>query len=359
MTHKLSVSEAAPVSQLPEFRYNPLDDRWVILAPERSKRPQNFSRTSEELEPFDKNCPFCPGWEHLAPVEVLRLGADHAAGWSVRAVANRYPLLRVEGDVNRSPNGPYEVQSGVGAHEVVIETPNHHRPWQDRTAEENFLVLAAWRFRLLDLARDSRLRYFQAFSNIGTCAGATVFHPHSQIVASSVVPLSAMSRLQRNHFYWAKTKRCLCCEVVDFERSQKDRIIIDSEDFSVFCPYASSSPFSILFVPKRHESQFTMAAEHHIKALAGLMSAVLSVYSASTANAGYNLILHTSPPHADAEENDSGNILRWNRTHWYIELISRYITPGGYEFATATAVNDVLPEEAAAHLRALLSRRGN
>ncbi|NUN14594.1 MAG: galactose-1-phosphate uridylyltransferase [Myxococcales bacterium] len=347
------------MSPTSEFRYNPLDGRWVILAPERSKRPQNFANWVPKTTDLDSNCPFCPGKEHLTTIELLRLGTSHAAGWTVRTVANRYPLLQVEGNVTRTAQGPFGFQSGVGAHEVVIETPDHTNLWHCRKPDENFLVLAAWRFRLLDLAKDSRLRHFQVFSNVGALAGATLDHPHSQVVASSIVPVDTMARLSRYHFHWAKTERCLCCDIVNFEESQKHRIVIDDHDFCVFCPYASTSPFSMLFVPKRHEAQFSMATEAEITKLANLLSKGLSAYAASTGNAHYNLILHTSPPGAQHEEHHSGDILKWERTHWYIELISRYITLGGYELSTATAVNDVLPEEAAAHMRALLLRRGN
>jgi UDPglucose--hexose-1-phosphate uridylyltransferase len=197
------------VTDLPssQYRYDILQRRWVIIATERGKRPQDFGTRREESRETGF-CPFCPGHEDKTPHEILALreGGGHGSAprWKVRVVPNKFPALRVEGSPQRDAEGLYDRISGVGAHEVIIETPDHRKEMAEREVEEIVLTLRVYRERLADLQRDTRLKYVLIFKNSGAAAGASLSHPHSQIIATTVTPRTVALELNACREPYAK-----------------------------------------------------------------------------------------------------------------------------------------------------------
>src|SRR5437868_15493374 len=177
---------------MPELRKDPIVGRWVIIATERTKRPHDFGARTE---PRRGLCPFCPGQESMTPSELYAVrpadgpGArPNAPGWRLRAFPNKFPALRVEGDLDRAGDGIYDRMNGVGAHEVIVETPDHMRKFCDLSEAEIASVLRAYRERMIDLHRDQRLKYVMIFKHQGQAAGASLDHTHSQLIALPIVP---------------------------------------------------------------------------------------------------------------------------------------------------------------------------
>src|SRR5438128_2716409 len=202
---------------MPELRRDPVVGRWVIVAPERADRPHALLRS--QTDPDDEDgCPFCPGNEPMTPPELLARRAagtePNRPGWTLRVVPNRFPALRTEERMTRSATGLYDAMAGVGAHEVIVETAEHRRPMPQQTAEQIEQVLRAAQERMLDLSRDVRLRSAIFFKNSGLAAGATLSHPHSQLLALPVVPLELQQELSGARRHFEEKERCIFCDVV-------------------------------------------------------------------------------------------------------------------------------------------------
>ncbi|MBI5562283.1 MAG: DUF4931 domain-containing protein, partial [Deltaproteobacteria bacterium] len=175
---------------MPELRKDPIIGRWVIISTERGKRPSEFEFNQTPAK--TGFCPFCPGNEPKTPGEVLAYrkdgGGANSAGWHIRVVPNKFPALKVEGDLSREGDGVYDKMNGIGAHEVIIESPNHGESLSSIATRQFEEVLWAYRDRIIDLKKDTRLRYILIFKNHGEAAGATLEHSHSQLIALPIIP---------------------------------------------------------------------------------------------------------------------------------------------------------------------------
>ena len=207
---------------MPELRRDPVLGRWVIIATERGKRPSDFNQESEGAKGNPASCPFCPGNEEMTPPEVGAVrppgSQPDSAGWKLRVMPNKFPALRIEGQLGRQGVGLYDKMNGVGAHEVVVENPNHFNDLDQRELEENFLVYKAYRERIVDLSRDERFEYVLVFRNFGSRAGASLTHPHSQIIATPIIPKRVIEELQGTQQHYRFKKRCLFCDIIDQEQ---------------------------------------------------------------------------------------------------------------------------------------------
>jgi len=220
---------------LPDLRKDPITGRWVIIATDRARRPSDFTR-ERVVSTGGRICPFCPGQEIRTPPEVLAYrgsGAPNESGWSLRVVPNKFPALRVEGDLDRQGEGLYDRMNGVGAHEVIIETPDHLSTLSEMPEKQVADVFFSIRDRITDLSKDSRLRYIIAFKNHGTAAGATLEHPHSQLIALPVVPKRAQEELDGSHRYYRFRDRCIYCDILQQELLTHDRIVFETDHFLV------------------------------------------------------------------------------------------------------------------------------
>lgn len=323
---------------MPQLRKDPVVDRWVIIAPERADRPNALLRphAGQDGEP----CPFCPGNEHLTPPELLVFNGGEP-GWSLRVVPNRYPALRTEIQMARAGHGLFDSMAGVGAHEVVIETPEHDQTMARLSAPQIERVLQAWRERMIDLSRDIRLKALLAFKNHGRPAGATLSHAHSQLVALPFVPPALAEELQGARRHFDAKERCVFCDVLAQELKDRERIVLETEGMVAIAPWAARSPFETWIIPRDHDSSFESASGHALRSAADALRTVLRKIDVALEQPAYNLLLHTMP--LREAKND------WY--HWHVELKPALTLQAGFEWASGCSINPTPPEEAASFLR--------
>lgn len=329
---------------MPELRKDPITGRWVIIAAERAMRPSDFIR-EPAVPAGGRFCPFCPGNESKTPPEVLAYrpggGRPNEPGWTLRVVPNKFPALRVEGDLNRQGEGVYDRMNGVGAHEVVIETPDHMLTLAELTEKQVEDVFWAVRDRIVDLRRDKRLRYIIVFKNHGAAAGATLEHTHSQLIALPVVPKRAQEELDGSRRYFDYRERCIFCDILRQESDTGSRVILESEHFLAVTPYASRFPFETWILPKRHVSHFEASEIPEVQNLGWFLRAILRKISKTLERPAYNLMIHSSPIQEGAMAH----------YHWHIEIIPKLTNAAGFEWGTGFYINPTPPEEAARFLR--------
>ncbi len=329
---------------MPELRRDPIVGRWVIIATERARRPQDVGRVREV--PRGGLCPFCPGQEDKTPREVYVAGRSPSApangpGWKVRVVPNRYPALMIEGDLDREPVGIYDRMNGVGAHEVVIETPDHAAELAGLPEADVTEVLFAFKARILDLRNDLRFRYILLFKNQGANAGATLEHSHSQLIALPVTPRQVSEEIEGARSHYAHRERCIFCDIVVQERKDRSRLIFENEEFVVFAPFAPRSPFETWIVPKRHESNFEAEPRERLGLCAAALRSTLKRLAVALGDPAYNFIIHSNPLR-DAPSPSY---------HWHIEVMPALTHVAGFEWGSGFHINPVPPEEAAEFLR--------
>ena len=330
---------------MPELRKDPVTGRWVIISTDRSKRPNDFQIT--HVHPIGReDCPFCPGHEDMTPPEILayRNGSGpNAPGWDVRVVPNKYPALKIEGVLDRQGEGMFDRMNGVGAHEVIIETPDHAQTLATMGEAQIERVLGAFRDRIRDLKQDRRLRYILVFKNHGAAAGATVEHTHSQLIALPLVPDFVREELEGARRHFAEKDRCLFCDIVHQEIAAGRRVVQESADIVALSPYAPRFPFETWLVPKRHGARFEDAATHEYESLARMLKAVLTKLDRALESPPYNLVLHTAPFTEDVLES----------YHWHVEILPKVARMAGFEWGTGFYINPTSPEEATEVLRAI------
>jgi len=262
-------------------------------------------------------------------------------GWQVRVVPNKYPVLEIHGGLNREGEGLYDKMEGIGAHEVIIETPDHTKTLSELSEKEIADVLHAFRDRILDLKRDIRLRYILLFKNHGTAAGATMEHSHSQLIALPVVPKRVIEEMEGSKRYYNFKERCVFCDIIRQERRDQVRVVSESERFLVLEPYAPRFPFETWILPKRHESAFENSSSPMFQNLAKALKTLLMKADRVLDNPPYNLVIHSSP--AQDPSNDY--------YHWHMEFMPKLTKPAGFEWGTGFYINPTPPEESARFLR--------
>lgn len=334
---------------MPELRKDYVTDTWVVFSRIRSQRPGVPQAENGHTDPA--KCPFCPGKEHLTPPEILAYrkdGVPNGPGWWVRCVPNAFPALAIEGELQREIHQVFQRVSGVGAHEVIIETPKHDGQIPQMSEFQLEEMIEAYKQRYLDLSQDKRFRYILIFKNRGSGAGATISHPHSQLIALPIVPRRIMEEVNAvNRFYHASGGSCLYCEVLETERKEATRIISQNDSFVVLSPYAARYPFEMWILPKRHEMAFEDITDHERKPLARALKDALSRLFQVLDDPPYNYYIHTAP--CDRQE---------TRYHWHLEITPVLVETAGFERGTDFYINPVMPEDAASILRGT-TERGN
>jgi UDPglucose--hexose-1-phosphate uridylyltransferase len=322
---------------MPELRKDPIVGRWVIVATERGKRPAPVRRDSLPEGP----CPFCAGNEQDTPHEILayrdRSSRADEKGWRVRVVPNKYPALQVEGDLQKRGDGIYDRMNGVGAHEVILECPQHEVTMANLTEDNIREVLWVYRDRLVDLKKDPRLVYGMIFKNVGAAAGATVEHSHSQLIVTPIVPVNVWEEMNGALEFFNYRGRCIYCDIVHQETATARRVVLETPNFLAVCPYASRFPFETWILPKHHNSHYENIQKNEVDDLGTLLKTVLLKLETALDKPAYNYIVHTSPfdtqllPHF----------------HWHLEVIPRLTRVAGFEWGTGFYINPVPPEQAA------------
>jgi UDPglucose--hexose-1-phosphate uridylyltransferase len=335
-----------------ELRKDPILDRWVIIAASRGKRPNDFALAAEPDR--SAGCPFCGGNESKTPPEIFALREPNTspdtAGWDVRVVQNKFPALTIEAGLRRSGIGLLDRLGGFGAHEVIIETPDHGLDLAVAPVDHVEKVLQAYRARLVDLRNDDRFRHIIVFRNFGAAAGASLSHPHSQLIALPIVPLLMKEKLRvaRNHFI--HKERCIFCDLLEQETAMPERVVLATEHFVVLSPFAARGPFELQIFPRRHMHDFTMMTEEEQYAFADVLKQTLLMYRDLLNNPAYNMMLQTSPNTVAR----AGHPEYWGTLaadyHWHVELMPRLTKTAGFEWGTGFYINPVSPELARAYL---------
>jgi len=329
---------------MPELRKDPVTERWVIIATERARRPGDFVRESVPETPSGRFCPFCPGNETKTPPEVLayREGSQrNQPGWSLRVVPNKFPVLEIEGELEREGEGLFDRMNGVGAHEVLVESPEHAlsiTALSERSIEQ---VLWAFRDRVIDLKNDRRLRYVLLFKNQGESAGATLEHTHSQLIALPVVPKRVQEEIEASERYYEFKERCVYCDLIRQEVKAGTRVVTETDHFVVIEPYAPRFPFETWILPRAHRSHYEAADAAQLKNLAWVLKSTLKKLEKVLERPPYNLIVHTAPLQEAANAH----------YHWHIEIIPKLTRVAGFEWGTGFYINPTPPEESAQFLR--------
>ncbi len=329
---------------MPELRRDPITGRWVIISTDRAKRPSDFLRESVRVQ-GKGFCPFCYGNESKTLPEVLAYGRNgsgpNTPGWSVRVVPNKFPALGIEGSLDREGEGIFDRMNGVGAHEVIIETPDHHSTLATMSTRAVEEVLWAYRDRSLDLKNDKRFRYALIFKNHGDAAGATLEHAHSQLIALPIVPKRVREEVDSARHYFRDKERCIFCDVIRQEIEAGVRVISENDQFVSIAPYAPRFPFEMWLLPKVHSSAYEYTQTSVYASLASMLKDSLARLDAALDCPAYNFMLHTSP--IGEETND--------HYHWHFEIIPKLTKVAGFEWGPGFYICPTPPEEAARFLR--------
>jgi UDPglucose--hexose-1-phosphate uridylyltransferase len=333
----------------PEFRRDPLHHAWVVFAPERQRRPQDYAAATLAPTQLD---PVAEGNERFTPPEVYAARKERTKpnepGWRVRVVPNRYPALRIEGKLDSQPEGLYDRMTGIGAHEVVIETPDSKTGLEDLTISGVAEVFASYRERILDLDKDSRFHHIYIFKNFGAAAGASLAHAHSQLVALPLVPPAIEGKLTRAREHFAAKQRSLFTDILHTERTAGVRMVAENDGYSLFCPYASRFPFELAILPRRHNPDFVACSPTELYDLAEIVRFGLQRLNAVLEKPGYNILIHTAPLKRPLNERFA------SARHdycWHVEIVPRFHSLAGFEIGLGAYINTVYPEDAARFLR--------
>ncbi len=328
---------------MPELRKDPIIGRWVIISAERGKRPSDFI-----IEPEKKRggfCPFCEGHEDKTPPEVLVYRKDgtrpNKPGWRIRVVSNKYPALQIEGELNRRGEGVYDFMSGIGAHEVIIETPEHDKDLFELDVNHIEDVWWVIRDRILDLKKDPRFHYILVFKNHGAAAGASLEHTHSQLIATPIIPKRVLEELVGFQKYYSYKERCIFCDIIRQEKEATKRIVLENDRFIAMEPFAPRFPFETWLMPKNHIMNFEDSHKEDYSDLAKIFKDTIRRLNRSLSDPPYNFMIHTAPLLDDT----------YNDFHWHIEIIPKLTKIAGFEWGSGFYINPTPPEDAAKFLR--------
>lgn len=327
-----------------EFRQDSASGRWTVIAPERGRRPRDWAAAgrAEAAPPaFDPRCPFCPGNESMLPRIVEERRTGEAPGWRTRVVPNKFPALFCDTEHEERSQGIYTTATGRGCHEVVIETPRHDAELRAMSDEGVAAVIAACRARYRAHMHHPDIRSVFVFHNHGERAGASLRHPHSQIIATSMVPPRVAERQAWARRQHETTGRCAVCDVLSFEAERGERVVLEGDHFLAFVPFAAAGPGELRLAPKRHRASFADISEDEQRELARLLRRALLGLKRAFGDPPYNHMIVS----ATKEEAQAPHL------HWYLRILPNLVRPAGFEHASGLTVNSSIPEEDAAVLR--------
>jgi UDPglucose--hexose-1-phosphate uridylyltransferase len=327
-----------------EIRRDPITGRSVVIDRSPFTRRDDFHIVPARPEDGPGVCALCEGREADAGPEILAWregGPANVPGWSVRVVANRHPQLRIEGGMDIRADGLFETRDGLGAHEVIVETPRHDEALHTLDADRLWRVLWAWRTRMQDLQRDSRFTAIVIFKNHGGAAGARLDHSHSQLMAYPLVPPALAEEVHCSSRHLDATGRCIFCDVLAEEARDGRRMICDKQSVVAYAPFASRVPFETWLMPREHAPRFEDASDQVLEQLASAIRSVMAGIDWALERPAYNLVLHSAPLTGEADAS----------FHWHVEILPRVTRYGGQEWGSGMYRNPVAPEEAARAMR--------
>jgi len=332
-----------------ELRRDPAADRWVIIAPERSRRPDEGRRPTKRIEnpaQFDPGCPFCPGNESMLPSIIAETTSLERPGWRTRVVENKFPALSQDAG-HPARDSFYDTATGRGYHEVIVETPRHDKDLTAMSKEGVREVLATYRKRCVALMAETAIQSAIVFRNHGSVAGASLRHPHSQVVALEWVPALIEARQTAMLDYYRAKGRCLLCDIISHEKADGRRVVNENEAFLTTIPFAPIARCEMWLLPKRHQADFGVAESATIDLLAAALQDALLRLEATFGDLPYHYAIDT------ASKDGSGS----PGLHWRLRIVPQLTVPGGFEVASGVPINSSLPEQDAASLRSVSGGR--
>lgn len=331
---------------MPEIRKEITKGLWTIVAPTRGNRPFDFSNEAgnKNKKEVDPDCPFCPGNESETPEEItsIRIKEEDETSWKVRVFPNKFPALDPEGSSAAIEGDVFKSIGGLGYHEVIAETPRHDRELANLSVKDIELVIRTYLDRFRRLSDKPEIKYVSIFKNHGRRAGASLEHPHSQIMGTTFLPNTLKQEYGLAEEYLNEAGSCLYCEVIRAEKREAERIVLENEDFIVICPYGSRFPYETRILPKNHSNVFRDLSDEEINGLSSALKETLTALRRKLGDFPYNFTIHTAPPHS--------SVLSEKSYHWHLEIMPRITTPAGFERGTNNFINIVSPEKAAKEL---------
>ncbi len=331
---------------MPELRKDPIHGRWVIISTERGRRPSDF--TPEDRKPSGGFCPLCEGNEDKTPPEIVAFRNNgtppNTPGWSLRVVPNKFAAFTPE-NFEETSDGLFKSRKAYGAHEVVIHGPDHNLNLATYPVAQTVEVLKAYKMRYNFHKSQPYGKYIQIIINHGKEAGASLEHSHSQIFAMPLIPQLPKSQLEGAADYYARTGRCVYCDMIESEIDNGTRFIDRTENFIVFVPYAAKLPFETWILPVHHRPRFEAITDSERDELADVFRQTLRRFYNGLSNPPLNMYLHTSPPGYEGVES----------YHWHMTIIPKLTIAAGFELGTNMWINVTIPEQAAEFLRNVMS----
>jgi len=340
---------------MPQLRKDPIIGRWVIIATERAKRPTDycFPGAAEKGE-LNESCPFCEGNESMTPHELYasrKKGTrPDKSGWLVRGIPSISPFLSMQGDLDRHGKGIYDLMNGVGAHEIIVATPEHDTGTYVKNLTRIEKLTEVLVRRIKELKKDERLKYALIFKNHGEVAGGSnLQHQHLQLIATPVTPLRVKEELVGSRQYYEYKDRCIFCDIIRQELQEKQRVFLDIDGFIAMNPYCSRFPFETWILPKKHSCDFYKIGRSEIKNYSKIFQLTIKKLTSVLGNFPYNAILHTAPFRRRKKRG------YWETIeadyHWHIEIMPRLTQVAGFEWGSGFYINPVPPEEACRYLK--------
>ena len=329
-----------------KIRQDPATEEWVIIARERAKRPNQFVRqkTRRDLPDFSASCPFCPGNESMTPDQSLLYQRKDGNGWQVRAFTNKFAALSPGGRTSRDmKEGFFTEMQGVGIHEVVVETPLHNRSLALMEEDDVLTVLNAYRERYNKLSKKPFVKLVVIFKNHGLAAGTSLEHSHSQLVVTPLVPKHIRLRHEVAMRYYDKNGRCLYSDLANHELESGKRIVMDTENFVAFHPFASQRPFETWILPKKQQASFGSVSDADLGNLANVLRVNLIKLYRGLNDPDFNYVIDTAPV---SDENELYYM-------WHMRIIPRLTEVAGFEIGSGIYINTAVPEETAQFMRDL------
>lgn len=325
-----------------ELRHNIISGDWVIIASERAKRPKDFKKKEENkaaLPQYQKECPFCAGNEATAGEETFRI--NDGKSWLVRCIYNKFPALSPREDLSRHIGIIYNSITGFGFHEVIVEHPRHDLSIPLMSDEDVENIIKTYKNRYKALENNKDIASVIIFKNQGPQAGASLMHPHSQIIATPIVPPQIRHRMEQASRYLDVTGKCVFCAMLEEELSQRKRIILETDSFVSFVPFAPAAPFIVWIFPRRHMSAFNEITDGEASDLAKHLKAILGKLYRGLDNPDFNYTIRSLPVREKGTE----------YFHWYLSIVPRIANPAGFELGSGIFINASIPEESAEFLR--------
>ncbi|PIQ74615.1 MAG: galactose-1-phosphate uridylyltransferase [Candidatus Portnoybacteria bacterium CG_4_8_14_3_um_filter_44_10] len=332
------VNENKPASEL---RFNLVCKDWVVIATGRAKRPETFARDKSEREQDTSrdNCPFCDLGTQALPVLEYK---NQAGEWTLAVVSNKFPAFSLGESLRERAEGPYSLMDGLGFHEVVV-LRDHDRHISELSVPEIAQLLHAYQERYLELMNEKFVNYVSIFHNYGREAGASIYHPHSQIIAIPIIDPDLQRSLNGSRQFFEMQGRCVHCAIIEWDREDKRRIVFENEHFVVLCPFASKVAFEVRIYPKEHRSYFERIKNGEQESLAEALKVALGKIYKALNDPPFNFFIHTSP--CDGKD--------YAHYHWHLVIFPKTSVWAGFELGAGIEISTIEPEKAAEYLRGI------